>query len=525
MVSVALVGSLVAVLGLVSSSMPATPAYLCIGYDACKSAGYKHAGYKAASSKMWWRMYSGHNCTNYAAYRVIKNGYSTERPWTGSGNATNWGVAMKSITDQSPAVGAIAWWKANSPGVGSAGHVAYVEQVVSATEIVISEDSWGGDFSWRRITKSSNRWPTGFIHFNDQAVQNTSPPALSGTPVVGATLTATVGAWSPAKVTTTLQWYADGVPIAGATGTKLSLTPAERKKVISVVVKAAGAGLAAATATGTAATKVALGEFGTVTEPRVEGVPEAGGLLTVTPGELTPPAKKTKVQWYADDEPIPDATDWQLKLSGKQVDAQVRAGVSAKAAGYKWADVPTATTDPVVAGRVVATTPSAVTGAPLVGETLTVAPGDFTPTDAQVTHSWLRNGLPVATGTAYRITKKDLGASLTLRVEATKDKWRTATEDLLVADRIRTRSTLKVTPKSKKRAAVVKVRVKAPGANPVTGKVEIKVGKQISIVKLVNGRARLKVAGLKRGQRSLRVTYMGTANVEAARLRNKVLVR
>ena len=30
--------------------------------------------------------------------------------------------------------------------------VAYVEQVVSDTEIIVSEDYWGGDFYWRRLS-------------------------------------------------------------------------------------------------------------------------------------------------------------------------------------------------------------------------------------------------------------------------------------------------------------------------------------------------------------------------------------
>ncbi|HJQ04052.1 MAG TPA: CHAP domain-containing protein, partial [Nocardioides sp.] len=135
--------------------------YLCSGYAACVSAGYSDAGYGAANGTMYWRMYSGHNCTNYAAYRMIKAGMSTERPWDGSGMAYNWGHAKSGITDGRPAVGAVAWWDRYDNGIGSSGHVAYVERVVSADEIVISEDSWSGDFHWRTITRDSGRWPSG----------------------------------------------------------------------------------------------------------------------------------------------------------------------------------------------------------------------------------------------------------------------------------------------------------------------------------------------------------------------------
>ena len=81
---------------------PITSAYLCTGYVGCENAGYPSAGYAANNDRMYWRMYSGHNCTNYVAYRMVKAGMSTERPWSGSGNGHNWGVRDAQITDEQP---------------------------------------------------------------------------------------------------------------------------------------------------------------------------------------------------------------------------------------------------------------------------------------------------------------------------------------------------------------------------------------------------------------------------------------
>ena len=87
----------------------AATTYLCSGYSGCVGAGYSDAGYGAVSGKMYWQMYSGHNCTNYAAYRVIKAGGPATRPWSGGGNASEWGLQMSEITDQVPrARGAVA---------------------------------------------------------------------------------------------------------------------------------------------------------------------------------------------------------------------------------------------------------------------------------------------------------------------------------------------------------------------------------------------------------------------------------
>jgi hypothetical protein len=97
---------------------------------------------------------------------MVTSGLPNTRPWSGTGNAYNWGRANAARTDRTPAVGAVAWWKAGVKGAGSLGHVAYVEQVVSATEIVVSEDNWGGNFDWHRVKQASG-WPSGFIHFTD----------------------------------------------------------------------------------------------------------------------------------------------------------------------------------------------------------------------------------------------------------------------------------------------------------------------------------------------------------------------
>ena len=104
----------------------ASSTYLCTGYAGCQAAGYGNYGYRQASSTMYWRMYSGHNCTNYVAYRLIQSGMPDVRPWEGSGNASNWGVEMASITDQTPTVGSIAWYKPHVTPAGANGHVAIV---------------------------------------------------------------------------------------------------------------------------------------------------------------------------------------------------------------------------------------------------------------------------------------------------------------------------------------------------------------------------------------------------------------
>ena len=155
---------LVSTVGLAGPARSYEWSVLCTGYDACAAAGYSNAGYKDHSSTSYWSQSTGHNCTNHVAYRLVTNGLLNKRPSQLSGNAYNWGSAFATQTDDAPAVGSVAWWGQSFSGTG---HVAYVEKVVSANQIVISEDNWGGDFRWRTVTRSGGLWPDGFIHLRD----------------------------------------------------------------------------------------------------------------------------------------------------------------------------------------------------------------------------------------------------------------------------------------------------------------------------------------------------------------------
>jgi subtilisin family serine protease len=66
----------------------------------------------------------------------------------------------------------------------------------------------------------------------------TAPPVISGTPVVGQTLTASTGTWDAEGLRFSYQWYADGAPIAGQTRATYRVSPSVAGKEITVVVTA-----------------------------------------------------------------------------------------------------------------------------------------------------------------------------------------------------------------------------------------------------------------------------------------------
>jgi surface antigen len=503
--------------------LPPTPpavadsTYLCTGYEACSKAGYPHAGYKGVAKTMYWRMYGGHNCTNYAAYRMVKSGMANTRPWSGEGNAAHWGKAMASITNQTPMVGSIAWWKANVPGAGSSGHVAYVEQVVSATEIVISEDSWGGDFHWRRITKGGKGWPSGFIHFNDAVLAPTTPPSIVGTPKVGVALSASQGAWKPTG-SFKYQWSAGGTPIAGATARTYTPGAGEVRKRLAVTVTARKKGYKPGTAVASTATTVEPGTMALAAAPTITGTPLVDETLTATAGSWSPAPSAQSVQWYADGAAIPGATGWTLVLGQDQIDKRVTARVSVTANGYTTGTADSAPTTPVLAGTIAETAPYALTGRAAYGKVLTVSPGAVEPADASLTYTWLRDGKPVEgrTGPTYQLTSADVGHKISVRLDFARRSYRSLSRTLSAGGPVTTAPKVTVKAAGQPGRAVVRVRVWAPGAPKPGGQAMLQVGTAKQTVQIVQGYAKVVVGDLRPGKRAVRAHWEGTSLVKGA---------
>ncbi|WP_191278599.1 CHAP domain-containing protein [Nocardioides flavus (ex Wang et al. 2016)] len=502
----------------------ASSTYLCSGYAECQAAGYGHAGYRQAASTSWWRMYTGHNCTNYVAYRLVQSGMANVRPWEGNGNASNWGVAMASITDQTPTVGSIAWYRSNVSPAGSNGHVAYVEQVISDSEIIVSEDYWGGDFHWRRVTKSGGGWPSGFIHFNDRVIAPTTAPAIVGTPAVGAPLEVAAGGWTPTPTNVTVRWLADGAAIPGATAASYVPTPDVKGKALTAEVTAELDGYSPGRAV-LATAPVAPGRFQPTALPTIQGVAEVGQTLTLTPPTWAPQPTKVKTQWYADGVALPGATGTSLVLTRDHTDSRISARTIASASGYKKSRSTATATEPVLAKPVTITRPSRVKGTPVVGQKLVARAGSTKPGDATATYAWFRDGQRIAKTTkpTYTVRRADLGRALSVQVTLSRRHFRSTTETVAVPA-VTTRPEVKVRTDATRKRVAVDVRVRAPGAPKPDGTMTVSVGGRTVEVQVVGGSARVVLRGLRPGVKPVVVRYAGTDVVQPAVERASVTV-
>jgi 5'-nucleotidase len=84
---------------------------------------------------------------------------------------------------------------------------------------------------------------------NEEPIENTKLPKITGPGKVGGTLKASGGSWSVASPTLSFQWNRDGVPIEGATASTYTVVAADAGAEITVTVTASKDGYADGTAT------------------------------------------------------------------------------------------------------------------------------------------------------------------------------------------------------------------------------------------------------------------------------------
>ena len=158
--------------------------------------------------------------------------------------------------------------------------------------------------------------------------------------------------------------------------------------------------------------------------------------------------------------------------------------------------------------------PASVSGTPTVGSALALQAGSYDPPDVELTMEWLRNGvaIPGATTASYVVAAEDFGAMLAARVQATSGGREAAVQVTPPLGPVTAIPTAAVRASGGRRRAEVAVSVRVPpgvAASP-SGTVDVRVGGQHRVARLIDGRAVARFSKLRPGRRRVSMTYAGS---------------
>jgi hypothetical protein len=195
----------------------------------------------------------------------------------------------------------------------------------------------GGAFTWTLTAHPADGLgaPLTVTSPSPEPLRATTPPSITGTVAVGATVKAAVGTWDPKPTSYGYQWSAGGVAIPGATGASLPLTAALLGKRIRVTVTAKRAGHPSGTATSAESKTVAKGKAPVATKkPSIKGTPKVGRKVTARVGTWSAKPDSYRYEWRLNGVLIGGAKGTSLKLTAAMRNKRLTVTVIALKAGH-----------------------------------------------------------------------------------------------------------------------------------------------------------------------------------------------
>jgi hypothetical protein len=268
-------------------------------------------------------------------------------------------------------------------------------------------------------------------------------PSVSGAAVVGGTLTANTGTWTPSPTSFTYKWKANGALIEGATGPTFTPGPSQAGRSISVQVHAYKTGYE----TGwndSAAVPIPPAVARTLENtaaPTITGAARVGSTLTASPGSWNATGVEYSYRWSIGTTVVPTTTA-HLEVPPTALGSSITVTVTAAMSGMTSGTATSAATAAVQPGSIRIVSTPTIRGAARVGKKLTVSAGQTAPTGIKVTFQWVRGGTVVKESSAagYRITRADLGRRLWVRATYSLPGYTDRVVKTSRTDRVRARS-------------------------------------------------------------------------------------
>ncbi len=326
------------------------------------------------------------------------------------------GQTLTVSATRSPSSATVTWtWKRDGTTVGTGAayvvapadvsHTLVVEGVATAT----SMQPWEGIAGQLGpVTKAV------FAATPAPAIAGATGP--SGEPRVGDTLQAVTGAWSPAPDTVAYQWLVGGQD-AGS-GATYQVSPGDEGKPVLVRVLGARAGYEDPDWLESPATADVLAApvLQAVRSAGIGGAAVVGGRLTAVVPVWSPADVTSSYEWRLAGKVIGTGPSVVVPVAARGATLQLTvAGSRPGSAGVSLEPV----SSPVIgAGLIAVQAAVKVKGKAKVGKKLKYAAERTAPVASTRSYQWLRNGKPIkkATKPSYKLTKKDKGKRISLRV-------------------------------------------------------------------------------------------------------------
>lgn len=256
-------------------------------------------------------------------------------------------------------------------------------------------------------------------------------PTLAGTTTVGETLAVAAGTWGPGKVDVTYQWYRGATAITSATDSSYTLQPADAQQPIKVVATGSRATYTSVSRTSPATTAITPATLTGTPTPTISGSAVAGKALTAVPGPWKPAPVTVGYQWYRGKTAIPGATKVDYVLTAADYRQAISVRATGSRPGYYSVTTSSAATAAVKQGTLSAVGTPTVSGTAKEGQTLVTDPGTWGPGEIALAYQWYRDSEKIsgATQSSYRLTSKDVGAAVKVRVTSTTAAFASTSRD------------------------------------------------------------------------------------------------
>ncbi|MFI5425825.1 DUF3152 domain-containing protein [Aeromicrobium sp. UC242_57] len=159
-------------------------------------------------------------------------------------------------------------------------------------------------------------------------------PTISGTPQYGKTLTAKPGAWLPADVTLSYQWFRGATPVGTNAATYKLGSSSDVGRPITVQVTGSRTGTTPVAASSAPTAPVMAARFTNTVRPKISGSSKYGHRLKGSSGRWSNAVGSYEYRWLRDGKPIRGATGKTYRVGPSDVGAKLRLRVTVRRTGF-----------------------------------------------------------------------------------------------------------------------------------------------------------------------------------------------